>query len=234
MNIRNGLAVGIVGVLGLVGTAAAQTYTRVETITYKDDLSAWILGQVERTTASGVVAGRVYAEREVSRTEFTARMQPYRTFSYGNPAPDQTFDYHPDGTVSSVRDGRGNATTLNSWKRGIPQYIRYADGTGQSATVNDDGTIANVTDEAGNRTCYQYDAMGRLSRITYPSKITPGRATRRNGIKRPTRSPRSRPRSTGFRPVTGNRSSAPEMPARSCISMPCGAQSSRRRMTRRR
>jgi len=174
MNIRNGLAVGIVGVLGLVGTAAAQTYTRVETITYKDDLSAWILGQVERTTASGVVAGRVYAEREVSRTEFTARMQPYRTFSYGNPAPDQTFDYHPDGTVSSVRDGRGNATTLNSWKRGIPQYIRYADGTGQSATVNDDGTIANVTDEAGNRTCYQYDAMGRLSRITYPSKITPG------------------------------------------------------------
>jgi YD repeat-containing protein len=65
---------------------------------------------------------------------------------------------------------------MTNWKRGTPQTLTYPAtpespaGSTQSAVVNDDGTIASVTDELGSKTCYGYDAGGRLSSITYPSE----------------------------------------------------------------
>jgi len=84
----------------------------------------------------------------------------------------QTLTYNADGTLATVKDANNNVTTFGSWKRGIPQTIKYADSTGQSAAVNDHGWIDSVTDEGGATTNYGYDAMGRLSLIQYPINDT--------------------------------------------------------------
>ena len=44
----------LVAALVLSGAAAAQTYTKTETIEYHDDTTLWVLGQVKRTTTNGI------------------------------------------------------------------------------------------------------------------------------------------------------------------------------------
>ncbi|WP_457097720.1 RHS repeat domain-containing protein [Lysobacter sp. P5_B9] len=151
-------------------------YTRDDTTEYQDDAVKWVLHQVKRTTVAGI---------EVDRTDFdAATVLPIRTYKYGK--LQQTLTYNADSTVATVSDGRdgvGGAettVTLSTWKRGTPQSITHPatpespTGATQSAAVNDDGTIASVTDETGARTCYGYDAMGRLASITYPSESQVG------------------------------------------------------------
>lgn len=48
--------------------------------------------------------------------------------------------------------------------------MKYADATSQSAEVDSNGWLTSVTNEVGAKTCYTYDAMGRLASITYPSE----------------------------------------------------------------
>ncbi|RMH87368.1 RHS repeat protein, partial [Lysobacter pythonis] len=108
---------------------------------------------------------------ETTRTDYDpATALPIRQYAYGK--LQQSLTYHPDGTVATIADGRGNTTALSNWKRGIPQHIRYADGATQSALVNDHGWITAVSDENGFATGYGYDAMGRLAAITHPSDDT--------------------------------------------------------------
>ncbi|WP_043689969.1 RHS repeat protein [Luteimonas huabeiensis] len=150
--------------LPLAAQAQAQTYTKTETIEYHDNLSLWVLGQPSKLTVNGIIA---------SETLYDSRAQPRTIREFGRTA--QTLTYHPDGTVATVADGRGNVTTLSNWKRGIPQTIRYPatpespSGATQSAVVNDAGWITRVTDENGYATNYQHDAMGRITRIQYPT-----------------------------------------------------------------
>lgn len=56
-----------------------------------------------------------------SEVEYNAQALPWKTYAFGK--LQQTITYHPDGTVATVSDGRGNATTISNWKRGIPQHI---------------------------------------------------------------------------------------------------------------
>lgn len=140
-------------------------YTKTDVTTYADNTSLWVLGQVARQTSNGV---------EVAATTFDAATAlPKMVSSFGKVR--QTIGYNlvtgdQDGTVASVTDGDGNTTTLANWNRGIPQTIGYADGTGISASVDNSGLIRWVDDENGFRTCYDYDPMGRVKSITYPSE----------------------------------------------------------------
>ncbi|AWV05772.1 type IV secretion protein Rhs [Lysobacter maris] len=151
-------------------------FSRTESSEYYDDLPLWVLGQPKKVTCAAATPAESDcdggADSVVSETVYGWKALPWKTFRFDK--PQQVFSYHTTGTsagnVSSVTDGRGNKTLLTSWKRGIPQSITYADGAKQSAQVNDDGTIAWVTDENDSRTCYQYDSMGRLTRVTYPSE----------------------------------------------------------------
>lgn len=149
---------------------------KTDAVEYHNDLSKWVLWQVKRTQTNGV---------ESLRTDFdTTTALPIRTYKFGK--VEQTLSYNTDGTVATVSDGRdgvGGAETtitLSNWKRGIPQTIQHPAtqeapaGTIESAVVNADGTLASVTDENGSKTCYGYDAMGRLTSITHPSESTAG------------------------------------------------------------
>lgn len=145
--------------LGFAVPALAQQYTHTETITYHDNTSKWVLGQVASRTINGVVAEQT--------TYDAATALPLQSRSFGKLK--QTLTYNADGTAATVKDGNGNVTTLSGWKRGVPQLITFADGKTQSAVVNDSGWITRVTDENGFATNYGYDAMGRLASTVYPT-----------------------------------------------------------------
>ncbi len=151
--------------------AASGSNSRTEAITYYDDTSKWVLGQVASVTclSSSPSSTSCNGDDVMSQTDYNAATAlPTSTSAFGK--LQQTLTYNADGTVATVTDGRNNTATFSNWKRGIPQTILYADGKSQSANVNDNGWIESVTNEVAAKTCYSYDAMGRLSGITYPSE----------------------------------------------------------------
>jgi len=141
-------------------------HARTDTTAYYDDLSKWVLGQVQRVVNDDTGI-------EVSRSDFDATLAlPIRFYDFGRLI--QSVGYNSDGTVATVRDGRNNTTTLSNWRFGIPQNIGYPatpdtpSGSSESVVVNDNGWITSLTDEAGFTTGYGYDAMGRISSVTFP------------------------------------------------------------------
>ncbi len=160
--------------------AHAQTYSRSETIAYYDNTTKWVLGQTASVTCTASVPASTACDGDVvsSATFDATTAQQLTSSSFGK--LQQTLTYNADGTIATVKDGNNNVTTLSNWKRGIPQTIKYPvtpespTGATESAVVNDNGWITSVTDENGYKTCYGYDAMGRLSSITYPSETASG------------------------------------------------------------
>lgn len=143
----------------VAGPAMAQQYSRTEQVTYYDNTSAWVLGQVATRAINGIVAESTTFDSvtalPVTRSEFgilKARLA-----------------HGADGNLASSADGAGNTTRYGNWKRGVPQSITRPDGTSQTALVSDQGWITQVTDENGSTTSYGYDSMGRINRITPPT-----------------------------------------------------------------
>jgi YD repeat-containing protein len=135
-----------------------------ESIRYSDDTAHWVLGQVTQRTVDGLVA---------EQTLYDADWLPWKTYAFGKLK--NVFTYRADGTVATVQDGKGNTTTYSSWKRGIPQSVRFPatsespSGATRSAVVSNEGWITSVTDENGFVTAYAYDPMGRITQVTYPA-----------------------------------------------------------------
>ncbi|WP_142806971.1 RHS repeat domain-containing protein [Stenotrophomonas maltophilia] len=146
----------------ITGPAVAQQYSRTEQVTYHDNTSAWVLGQVATRTINGVVAE--------STTYDAATALPATRSEFG--ILKTRLSYNGDGTLASSADGAGNTTRYGNWKRGIPQSITRPDGTTQIAAVSDQGWITQITDENGSITTYGYDSMGRINRVTPPAGDT--------------------------------------------------------------
>ena len=162
---------GILTVAALLALAAsvdghAQAYSRTDATTYDDNLRLWVVGQPSKSI--NIDTGLVESETRYD----PATALPVETYAFGKLG--QKLTYNADGTVSTVSDGRDAPTYdttigFGSWKRGIPQTITFPDGYTRIALVDDLGLIREVTDEVGNKTCHAFDAMGRLTQVTYPS-----------------------------------------------------------------
>lgn len=172
--------------LPLAAQAQAQgAYSRTEVIVYEDNPSKWVLGQVAQVTCTASTPSSTYCNggtnSVMSQSSFDATWSlPVTTKSFGRTV--QTLGYDTTssitsgqrGTVTSVTDGNNKVTTLGSWKRGIPQSIRYpatpeaTAGATQTAVVNGHGWITSTTDENGFTTSYGYDDLGRIELIDYP------------------------------------------------------------------
>jgi len=136
--------------------------SRTETTVYKDLPDRWVMGLTESVSIAGFGAS-VFNEYDTlgRKTSETAFGVP--TFTYG---------YNADGTLAWKQDGRGNRTRFDNYKLGLPQLVSYADGSTESATVNDLGLVTSHRSAANYTTGYGYDAMGRLNLITPPSGFT--------------------------------------------------------------
>jgi RHS repeat-associated protein len=141
-------------------------FGKTDVTEYRVDLARWVIDSVQRRTnaETGVV---------VEETEFDERLLPLRQFEYGSLK--RTFSHWPDGTVRALTDARGFVTTLSDYHRGIPRLLTHPptaeapSGAQEQVAVSDLGWVTAITDETGARTCYDYDAMGRLSGVTQPS-----------------------------------------------------------------
>lgn len=141
----------------------AQTYSKIESYSYHDNASVWVLGQLETKAVNGV---------QVVNVGFDQNAKPATISQFGKLAISVT--YHPDGTISSITDGNGNRTGYIDWKRGVPRTTLHPatpespGGASESALVSDAGWITRVTDENGFSTHYAYDQMGRSAGVEYP------------------------------------------------------------------
>ena len=166
------------GCLLLLVTAPAWaqvSYSRTEVIAYQDNPSKWVMGQTASVTCAASVPASTICDGNdvVASATFDPNWSlPLTYSSFGKLV--QTLTYHADGTVATVKDGNNNVTTLTDWYRGIPRNIQYADGAVEIAGTNPQGWITSVTNPVGSKTCYGYDAMGRVNLITQPSETTAG------------------------------------------------------------
>ena len=172
--------VAITAVLALVGTVSAQTTSKTEAITYHDSTANWVLGQTATVTCVSGTPSNTACDNNPSNgsdvvsatTYHVTTALPLTATSFGK--LQSTVTYNADGTLATVKDGNNRITTLSNWKRGVPQTISFADSTLISAYVDDNGRIGWLTDENGYKTCYGYDAMGRVNLTTYTSETTAG------------------------------------------------------------
>ena len=139
--------------------------------TYLHDTVNGLIGLPLTETVNGLLA---------SEHHYNAQGQRDWTKAFGKLQASVTYDTTSTvasgqrGTLKTVKDGNNNTSTFTNWKRGIPQTALYADSTTRAAVVNDSGWITSVTDEVAAKTCYTYDAMGRIGGITYPSETSNG------------------------------------------------------------
>lgn len=147
---------------------SASAETKTDIITYHDNQSLWVLGQVAS------IQNQETGLTESATTYHPSSAKPIANYRFGK-LTDSTA-YASDGTVSTITDGRGNVTTLQDWKRGVPGKWIHPDNTSITVSIDDLGKITSLHDEEGYKTCYGYDGVGRMSSVTYPSmlKVSPG------------------------------------------------------------
>lgn len=118
---ENALRCVFLGGLLLTGGAWAQTYSRAETMTYYDDLAHWVIGQTASVTCVASVPASASCDGDdvMSQTTYDPTTAlPTASYAFGKLQSSMT--YNADGTLATMRDGRGNVTAFSQWKRGIP------------------------------------------------------------------------------------------------------------------
>lgn len=148
----------------LVSTLSSSLgYTKQLTQSYFDQTSLWVLHQPATTTIDNI---------EASRTDYySATGLPWKEYRFG--LRESTKTYYSNGNLHTIEDAQTpitRITTLSDYHRGVPRLIESPDTTELRAMVNDRGEIENVTDALGNKTCYTYDLMGRMTSLTQPSE----------------------------------------------------------------
>lgn len=151
---------------------AGGDFSRSETLAYTHDLTRWVIGLPTTTTCIG--GSDCGAGKVISRTDYTAADLPWHGYSYE--ILQQTLGYSANGMLASIEDGRGNITSIGDWYRGVPRLLSLpgAPPSAMSAVVSPTGLMTDVIDPVGARTCYAYDAAGRVTGVTYPSEASMG------------------------------------------------------------
>lgn len=130
--------------------------SRSTSATYFNSIGKWIIGFIKDESRTG--------GQNVSRS-YDGNGNPTQvcrdSVCYG-------YSYNSDGTMSRMTNPRDFDTTYGSYYRGIPQSESRPAGVSVSRIVSGAG---NVTSESigGQSFGYGYDAINRVSSITYPA-----------------------------------------------------------------
>ncbi len=142
---------------------AGQT-ALVETTTYLNDTTHWVLGLPQ--TVTNVSPALSTPEIESINT-YTALDQLQSRSRFGLTLMSYTYDSL--GQLATFTDPLNHTTSLSGYQRGLPTLVTYPDQTTEQIGVDAFGEVASVTDQNGNATTYSYDSVGRLGQISYPA-----------------------------------------------------------------
>jgi len=134
-----------------------------EATTYYDDLTHWVLGQVQAVDN----VSQSPNENELRNTFDPATALLTARSRFGEPVMSYTWD--AAGQLASFTDPLGHKTSLPLYHRGIPNEIDFADGTVEKLAVDDYAEITSITNQLGAMTSYAYDGVGRVTSVTYPA-----------------------------------------------------------------
>lgn len=163
-------------------------YSKAETTAYHDNTSKWILGQVASLTVQS--SGSTWYPVTNTYDATTANLLSHSRYGKLH----RSYVWHLDGTLHKSMDARGSSyttytTTYTGYKRGVPTRIDFpyappqTSGDWLTTIVNDTGEIESVTQSTQLSplqtvtTGYQYDLIGRLKQIDYPSASPAWNAT---------------------------------------------------------
>lgn len=139
----------------------ASSQTRSSSITYSNNTTKWVIGQVKDETTVGIGT--------ISRTYDPATADLLSVSRYG--AAPTTFTYDSAGNLSTATNPRGGITTYSNYFRGKPQAETHPLDTVSShdipvsRIVNPSGTVQSETNGEGETTSYQYDKLNRVTSI---------------------------------------------------------------------
>jgi YD repeat-containing protein len=129
-----------------------------ETTSYWPVDGAWVLGQPWKQSQDGKL---------VAQTDYDAKVLPARTYRFG--LLSATYAYHSNGLLASITDPLLKVTRLDDYYRGVPRLIKFADTNTVVPGPDDFGQIRSVKNQLGDTTTYDYDSMGRMTRLGYPT-----------------------------------------------------------------
>jgi YD repeat-containing protein len=149
----------------LGGAITAVQKTRTERMEYDfDNTALGVMGQLLSISADGI------SEPMVSHTYYSATALRSSTRKFG--LLQGEYIYHADGNLQKHVDGLGYETIYTDYHRGQPQRIDRANGTFETAEVDDWGLLAARTDPNGYSWHYEYDNSLRLEKIIPPTGWT--------------------------------------------------------------
>ncbi|WP_444997652.1 RHS repeat domain-containing protein [Aliikangiella sp. IMCC44359] len=158
-------------------TLSAARYLQVD---YLQDHGNWILNLPTLRKASSDNINWVTYKETSYYTSGSKKSLPYQSKIMGRWISQNT-DYHADGNVKRIDyNGSNRYEIYENYKRGKAQKITLpcsknsacstANGSTSNTTIalleiNDDGTTKSTTDFKGNKTNYQYNAVGWLTKV---------------------------------------------------------------------
>jgi YD repeat-containing protein len=138
---------------------------RREITAFSENYPKWVLGLVDSVSefgSGGGVGSTVMLANTYNAT--TANLETARKFG----KLQHTLTYNANGSVASAKDEKNQITKFESYKRGIPQLITFADATKVSYVVDAFGNVASITNQNGVTTNYKYDLVNRVTDILPP------------------------------------------------------------------
>jgi YD repeat-containing protein len=149
-----------------------QESRRIE-LTYRNDVSQWILGQPLTETygyASSPTDDSPVPAGEITRTYFgNGSLKTETRFGV-----ETKYTYTSAGDLASVEDAKGNIRRYLNYRRGIPRREEHPESVVLLREVNSSGTVSSATNGRGYTTAYEYDDLNRLTAIDYPTHASVG------------------------------------------------------------
>lgn len=132
--------------------------------TYENRINDWWLGQLKSVEV--LAPDDVYGKKPYEAT-YLSNGRIGSVTRFGRPIG--TYEWNSAGQLTKITDPLGYHTDLTNYYRGRPQNIRFPDGGEMTLDVDGDGTLASIRNTRGYLTSYDYDELGRLEKITYPT-----------------------------------------------------------------
>ncbi len=135
-----------------------QSAQRITDITYWHNATSNIIARPLTIVGNG---------KEFDRFAYNTKGLPTHRDRFG--VRWETYTFHADGNLHTIKDPLNKTATLINYYRGQPRTITRRDGSTLSRTLDANGWVTSETDAKGNLTGYQYNNVGWMTKIDRPT-----------------------------------------------------------------